>query len=71
MQNQSYRTILRFKVNFPDLFEETFKTTIKIAKEADLVKIHHVSLDGTKIKAKTSIYKLTNEEQLKILKKLL
>ena len=48
---------------------KTFKTTIKIAKEADLIKIHHVSLDGTKIKAKTSINKLTNEEQLKILKK--
>ena len=40
----------------------------KIAKEEDLVKIHHVSLDGTKIKAKTSMNKLTNEQQLKIMK---
>ena len=69
MQNPSYRTILRFKVNYPDLIEEAFKTTIKIAKETDLIKIHHISLDGTKIKAKTSINKLTNEQQLQILKK--
>jgi len=69
MQNPSYRTILRFKVNYPDLIEVAFKTTIKIAKEADLIKIHHISLDGTKIKAKTSINKLTNEQQLQLLKK--
>ena len=39
-----------------------------IDKEEDLVKIHPVSLDGTKIKAKTSMNKLTNEQQLKIMK---
>lgn len=50
------------------MIDESFKTTIKIAKEEDLVKIHHVSLDGTKIKAKTSMNKLTNEQQLKIMK---
>ena len=59
MQHPSYRTIARFKVDYPDLIDESFKTTIKIAKEEDLVKIHHVSLDGTKIKAKTSMNKLT------------
>lgn len=68
MQHHSYRTIARFKVDYPDLIDESFKTTIKIAKEEDLVKIHHVSLDGTKIKAKTSMNKLTNEQQLKIMK---
>ena len=29
------------------------------------LKIYHVGLDGTKIKAKTSMNKLTNEQQLK------
>ncbi|WP_400197259.1 transposase [Methanobrevibacter smithii] len=67
MQHPSYRTIARFKVDYPDLIDESFKTTIKIAKEEDLVKIHHVSLDGTKIKAKTSMNKLT-KQQLKIMK---
>jgi len=43
------------------LIDEAFKMTIIIATEEDLVKIHHVSLDGTKIKAKKSMNKLTNE----------
>ena len=49
MQKPVYRTILRFKVYFPDLIDEAFKTTLKIAKEEDLIKIHHhhFSLDGT------------------------
>ena len=68
MEKPSYRTIARFKVNYVDLIDEAFKTTIKIAKENDLIKIHHVSLDGTKIKAKTSINKLTDENQIKIMK---
>ncbi|WP_407374646.1 IS1182 family transposase [Methanobrevibacter sp.] len=68
MQHPSYRTILRFKREYSDLIDEAFKMTIKIATEEDLVKIHHVSLDGTKIKAKTSMNKLTNEQQLKIMK---
>ena len=68
MEKPSYRTIARFKVDYSDLIDETFKTTIKIAKENDLIKIHHLSLDGTKIKAKTSINKLTDENQIKIMK---
>ena len=68
MQKPVYRTILRFKVYFPDLIDEAFKTTLKIAKEEDLIKIHHLSFDGTKIKAKTSMKNITNEQQLKIMK---
>lgn len=63
MQKATYRMILRFKVDFPDLIDEAFKTTLKIAKEES-----HVSMDWTKIKAKTSKSNLTNEQQLKIMK---
>ena len=52
---------LKFKLEYSDLIDEAFKTTIKIATEENLVKIHHLNLDGTKIKAKTSINRLTNE----------
>ena len=52
MQKPIYRTILRFKLDYHDLIDEAFKATLKIAKEEDLIKIHHLSLDGTKIKAK-------------------
>lgn len=54
MEKLSYRTIVRFNVDYVDLIDEAFKTTIKIAKENDLIKIYRVSLDGTKIKAKTA-----------------
>lgn len=46
------------------LIDEAFKITINIAKEEDLVKIHHVSLKGIKFKVITSMNKLTNEQQL-------
>ena len=68
MEKLSYRTIARFNVDYSDLIE-SFKTTIKIAKENDLIKIHYLSLDGTKIKVKTSINKLTDENPIKIMKK--
>ena len=64
MQKPTYRAILRFKVDYLDLIDEVFKTTLKIARG----KIHHVSLDGTKVKSKTSMSNLTNEQQLKIMK---
>ena len=69
IQKPTYRTILRFKVDYRDLIDEAFKTTLKIAKEEDLIKIHHASLDGTKVKVKTSKNNITNEQQLKIIKK--
>ncbi|WP_296794967.1 hypothetical protein [uncultured Methanobrevibacter sp.] len=39
MEKPSYPIILRFKVDYSDLIDKTFKTTIKIAKENDLIKI--------------------------------
>ncbi|WP_303247892.1 IS1182 family transposase [uncultured Methanobrevibacter sp.] len=68
MQKPSFKTIARFKADYPDLIDEAFKTTIKIGIEEGLVKIHHLSLDGTKIKAKASINQLTNKQQLELMK---
>ena len=68
LEKPSFRTIARFKVEYADLIDEAFKTTIKIAKGNDLIKIHNLSLDGTKIKVKISINKLTDENQIKIMK---
>lgn len=68
MEKPSYRTIARFKAEYNGLIDETFKIIIKIAKEENLIKIHHLSIDGTKIKSKASINKLTDENQIKIMK---
>ena len=68
MEKPSYRTIARFKVEYSDLIDEAFKTTTKLQKYNDLIKIHNLSLDGTKIKSKISVNKLTDESQIKIMK---
>ena len=67
MEKPPYRTST-IKVEYTDLIDEAFKTTIKITKDNNLIKIHHLSLEETKIKAKTSINKLTDEKQIKIMK---
>jgi hypothetical protein len=53
------------------LINEAFKKSILIAKEQGLMKINHIAIDGTKIKAKASINNITDEKQLEILKKIL
>ena len=71
MQKPDFRTINRFKVDNGDLINDAFKMTISVAKERDLVKLNHIAIDGTKIKAKASINNLTDEKQLELLKKIL
>ena len=43
LEKPSYWTIARFKVDYSDLIDEAFKTTIKIAKENDLYLLHDVT----------------------------
>ncbi|MCC7561965.1 MAG: IS1182 family transposase [Methanobrevibacter arboriphilus] len=71
MQKPDFRTINRFKVEEKELITEAFKKTILIAKKKDLIKINHIAIDGTKIKAKASRNNITDKEQLKILKDIL
>ena len=54
MEKLLYWTLIRLKVEYSDFVDKSFKTTI-IAKDNDLIKIHHMDLDGSKIKAKISI----------------
>ena len=41
MKKPSYRTIARFKVEYSDLIDEAFKTTIKIAKDNNISLLCH------------------------------
>jgi len=49
-----FRTICNFKKECRELIEEAFKTTVVVAKAAGLVKLGHISTDGTKLKANAS-----------------
>ena len=68
MQKPDFRTFARFKQHNKDLINQAFIKSIEIAREADLIKLHKIAFDGTKIKAKSSLNNITDKEQLKILK---
>ena len=71
MEKPDFITINRFKVGHAELIDDAFKTTVLMAKELDLVKLKHIAIDGTKIKAKASINNLTNQEQIDLVKNIL
>ena len=67
MQKPDFRTFARFKEQNRDLINQAFIKSIKMAKEENLVKIHKIGFDETKIKAKSSLNNITDKAQLKIL----
>lgn len=69
MKKPNFRTINRFKKEYPELIDEALETVVKIAEKEDLVRLQQISIDGTKIKAKASVNKIVTEEIIKILKK--
>jgi len=71
MQKPDFRTINRFKAEEKELIVEAFKKTILIAKEEGVVKINHITIDGTKIEAKSSTNNTIDKEQLEIFKDIL
>lgn len=71
MEKPDFTTINRFKVNHAELIDDAFKTTILMAKEPDLVKLKHIAINGTKIKAKAFINNLTNQKQIYLPKDIL
>ena len=67
MQKPDFRTFARFKEQNRNLINQAFIKSIKMAKEENLVKLHKIGFDGTKIKVKSSLNNITDKAQLKIL----
>ncbi len=70
--NPDFRTISDFRKDNLSSVKSLFLQTLQIAKKAGLVKLGHIALDGTKIKANASKHKAmsygrmkTKEEELK------
>lgn len=68
MQKPDFRTFAGFKEQNKDLIDQTFERCIELAKEENLIKLHKIAVDGTEIKAKSSLNNITNKKQLKILR---
>lgn len=61
----SYRTISRFRETHLDEFQRLFVQVVEIAREAKLVKMGTVAIDGSKVKANASKHKAMSYERMK------
>jgi len=71
MDKPDFRTICRFKIECAEKIEEAFKMTVTVAKNSGMVKLKHIAIDGTKIKANTSSTNLINQEEIQTIRELL
>lgn len=59
-----FRTICRFRKDNLETIKLVFAEIIKIAREMGMVKLGHLSIDGTKIKASASNFSILSKEEL-------
>lgn len=71
MDKPDFHTICRFKIECAPQIEKAFKMTVNVAKNAGIVQLKHIAIDGTKIKANASTTNLINQEEIKTIRKLL
>jgi transposase len=71
MDKPDFRTICRFKIECAEQIEEAFKMTVIVAKNSGMVKLKHIAIDGTKIKANASSTNLINQEEIQTIRELL
>ena len=62
--NPDFRTICRFRKDNLDVIKLVFAGIIKLARGMDMVKLGHLSIDGTKIKASASNFSVLSKEEL-------
>src|ERR1700678_4604101 len=64
MQHPDFRTISEFRKRHLAALSGLFRQVLKLCREAGLVKLGHVALDGTKIKANASKHKAMSYERM-------
>ena len=57
MQKPDFRTVAEFRRRHLGALEGLFKQVLKLCQKAGLVKLGHVALDGTKVKANASSWR--------------
>lgn len=65
MQRPDFRTISEFRKRHLAALSGLFRQVLKVCREAGLVKLGHVALDGTKIKANAGINKAMSYGRMK------
>ena len=64
-EKPDFRTICNFRRESKELIEDVFEKTVTLAKSLKILKLGHLSIDGTKIKANASNNYTLSEEELK------
>jgi transposase len=65
MQRPDFRTISDFRLRHLKALAELFGQVLKLCQRANMVKLGHVALDGTKVKANASKHKAMSYERMK------
>jgi transposase len=65
MSSPDFRTIAKFRARHLEALGGVFKQALKLCQEAGLVKLKHVAIDGTKLKANASMTKSKSYKKLK------
>jgi len=65
-QHPDHTCIAEFRRIHQEVFADVFLQVLKICREAGLVKLGHVALDGTKMKANASKHKAMSYERMKV-----
>ena len=58
----NFRTLCRFRVENTKFIKETFKETVNLASENDLIDLSLICTDGSKVKANASKKRFLKEE---------
>jgi transposase len=59
-----FRTLAEFRKRHIDAIEDLFLQVLKLCQEAGLVKLGHVAIDGTKVRANASKHKAMSYERM-------
>ena len=62
--NPDFRTICRFRKDNLETIKLVFAEIIKLAREMGMVKLGHLSIDGSKVKASASNFSVLSKEEL-------
>ena len=63
-QQPDYRSIARFRARHLEALSELFVAALRLCAEAGLVKLGHLALDGTKLRANASRHKAMSYERM-------
>jgi len=70
-EKPDFRTICNFRKENKELIQETFEETVTISRQLGLLKLGHLSTDGTKLKANASNSNTLSKEEIEEVKSII